>query len=78
MKEKDFIKKINSMLPGCKKVIQKESLRLFKSGGIDTNSFENNYVLPKIILLVTLENLSKEFYFLGENNKKDLKNLRNF
>jgi len=41
--------------------IAKETVRLFESGGIIPADYENNYLLPKIIISIALRNLSDQY-----------------
>lgn len=76
MTKTQFRKKIASMKQDINSYIDRETLRLFESGGVDPDSFENSYALPKIILFVTLQNLGKQYRPLTYD--KELKNLQYF
>lgn len=79
MDKKCFQDKIKSMEQDTINFIRKESDRLFDCGAIDTESYEDNFILPKIVLTVALENLTKQIA-LPDNKeyKKEIKNLRYF
>ena len=58
--------------------IEKECLRLFECGAINTADYEDNFVLPKIILSVALLNCADQYKPLHEKYLKEQKNLKNF
>ena len=78
MEKAYFKEKIDSMMPDLIQDITKESMRLFNSGAIDTNQYENDYLLPRIILTVAIENQIKQYFPLCIEGKKEVKNLRHF
>lgn len=78
MTKTQFKKKIASMKKDIGKYIDKETLRLFDSGAINKNSYEDDYVLPKIILTTTLKNLSFQYFPLTSEGKKEALNLERF
>jgi len=52
--------------------------RLLNSGGIDTEKFENNFRLPKILLHVALIHQVWQYKPLTKEDEKDARNLSNF
>jgi len=83
MTKTQFKKKIASMKRDINQYLDSETLRLFKSGAIDIEAFEDDFLLPRIILSVALENLTKNHQemvgrFAGPETKKELENLRRF
>jgi hypothetical protein len=78
MTQTQFIKKIRSMKKDINEYVEKESLRLFNSGAIDRSTYAADFLLPKIILCATLENLCRQYLPLGDRGKKELANLRHF
>ncbi len=77
MTENQFIKKVKSMNKEIKSDIEKECKRLFNCGGIDSTSYENNCLLPKIILSVALKNMALQYTPLSEY-KAEADNLKHF
>lgn len=73
-----FIDKINSMMPDLIEGIRNDAVRLFESGAIDTEKYTNDYLLPKIILTVAIENQIVQYYPLSSEGKKEVKNLKHF
>jgi len=60
-----------------------ECNRLFKSGAVDPEPYEDNYRLPKNILVVALENTARQYYPPHRNDRhtpdeKVIRNLRKF
>jgi hypothetical protein len=77
MTKKQFTKKLKEINKDIKNYLEKEALRLFESGGIDTSSYENNYLLPKICLYVALKNTIYQYRPLSDYIK-EANNLENF
>jgi len=78
MTKKEFTTKTKELIKDCKKEISKESNRLFESGAIDPDDYKNDFVLPKIILTVALENWANNYYMLSKAAKQEVKNLKYF
>jgi hypothetical protein len=80
MKIKDFKDYLGKMLDDEGDFvgqIEKEAVRLAQSGGIDLESYENNFLAPKICLYVALLNMAEEYRPLSEY-KEVANNLKNF
>lgn len=73
-------KKIEDMLPQVQDYLQTEVVRLFNSGGIDPQSYPNpDYILPKILLTVALENCANAYRPISNRRyAKEIANLRHF
>ncbi len=65
------------MLQSDKRYLISESKRLLDSGGIDYDSFEDNYKVPRIVLRVAISNLVKQFPVYKEE-KAEAENLLKF
>jgi hypothetical protein len=78
MTQKQFLKKLKSMNVDIRHYIEKEALRLFRCGGVDTVSFGDDYTLPKICLHVALGNCAKQYSPLGPEAIKAARNLKHF
>jgi len=78
MTKKEFNISLEVLLARDKDYLLKECNRLFECGGIDPEEFENDYILPKIILTVALKNLSWQYRPLSPLGKAQAKNLENF
>ena len=57
--------------------IEKETIKLAESGGVDLEN-ENDYAIVKTCLSVALENMSHDLYPLSEEYQRIAKNLRHF
>lgn len=78
MNELDFLDKIKTMLVNLQIDTLNDCQRLFNSGGIDPEEFGNDYLLPKIILHVALQNQADQYRPLQEEGREQANNLRNF
>jgi len=78
MTRTQFKKKIASMKRDVNKYIDEETIRLFKCGGVDPTSYEDDYILPKIILKAALKNLSFQYMPLSPGGKREVLNLERF
>lgn len=79
MKKSICMKRVKEVADSMSLSIIRECDRLFRSGGIDTSSFsDQEYVLPKILLIVALENTASGYRPPGDSYKKQIANLRHF
>jgi hypothetical protein len=76
--EEQFTQKLDSMLPKVQSVIRDEAIRLFQSGAVDPGSHLDNYVLPKICLIMALSNTADQYMPTSPGDKRDLANLKHF
>lgn len=58
--------------------VHKEVARLIDSGAIDLESYENDYVAPKLVLAQALKNVAESYAPLFNQHKKELANLSKF
>ena len=66
------------MLKDHNKATVKKCEQLLNSGGVDVSEFEDNYLLPKILLHVSLSNEARQYQPLGQHDLKTCKNLMKF
>jgi hypothetical protein len=78
MTRKQFIKKIKSMKRDCISSIEKECIRLFDSGAVDTEKYENDYALPKIIYATALKNIADQYQPFSSEYREEMENLSHF
>ena len=78
MDRANFKEKIDSMMPDLTEAIRKECIRLFNSGAVDAGEYPDNFLLPKIILSVAIENQVGQYKPFAPAYEKDYKNLRKF
>lgn len=69
-------KKYRSMLKDVRDYLVKEGDRFFRSGGIDTGTYKDDYVLPKPILIQALRNCAEEYKPLTKKRNKELSKLK--
>jgi hypothetical protein len=75
---KQIERKVKDLTSTADKWLQAECRRLVASGAVDVDSAENNYRLPKNLMVVALENLARQYSPLNPNDMKEIKNLRKF
>ena len=78
MKKAECLTKIREMLKDVRGSAIAKADHLLKSGAINLDSYENNYLLPKIILTVVLEDIAGAYAPLTRKSKADVRNLRHF
>ena len=78
MHKYDFEQIIKGILFDRQEFLFSECKRLFNCAGIDPNNFENDYLLPSIILYVSIKKLNNLYIPLSGKNKKIAKNLEKF
>ena len=77
MTKAQFTKKVKSMKKDLISYIEKECMRLYDCGGVEPKNYENNYLLPKIVLSVALKNAAFQHEPLSDYRKVS-KNLEKF
>jgi len=60
------------------KDLRHECMRLFLSGAVNIEEYEDNYRLPKNILMIALENFATQHDSPNTVDKKEIRNLRKF
>ena len=70
MTEQMFLDNLQEMLPDLQELILEKAKKVFSSGAIDTESYEDDYLLPKIFLSAMGKEI--EFQYLP-HSKDDLK-----
>lgn len=73
------MEKVKSLLPDLDAWLIKRCDELLRSGGVDTESFEDDYLLPKIVLTAALKEGAETLYMPRARGWRRLvKNLGNF
>lgn len=54
-------KKVRELTQKTKKTLEEDAERLFECGGVDTEAFENDYELPKILITAAMENRKNDW-----------------
>lgn len=79
MNKKDFDEKFNELLKQCNKACKKRAGEILKSGAVDLESAENDYSLPRTVLVDCLiSSAGVQKHYLGRDHLKDLQNIKNF
>lgn len=69
---------MKELLENVNESVNREVTRLLSTGAIDLDKYEDDYRLPKLLLIVSLENIAKKYSPLSEDGQKELQNLRRF
>lgn len=75
MTREECLEKIEELKKEAIKIIDDKTLKILNSGFIDVENAQNNYLIPKVILCVSLKFAEAEFTPLSDAGKKELKNL---
>ena len=75
MNRKDRIK---VLCDNFSKALQREAQNLLNSGGVDQESYGDNYELPKILVYAAIQNLRYQIRPLNDKARKAAKNLEHF
>ena len=78
MTKKQTLDKIKKLLNTKKVYIIKEAERLLNTGAIDLESWENDYLLPRAVLYVAIENVNDDISLCPFDVKATAKNLEKF
>lgn len=81
MKIKDFKAFLGELIDeenDLTKTIENEAVRLAKSGGIDLESYGDDFLAPKICLYVALLHTAEQFYPFSADSKKVADNLAKY
>ena len=70
--------KVKEMTKDIQKYLEEETVRLYESGGIDTESYLQDFCLSKILLHVALLNCAYKYKPLSKEFEKDIENLKHF
>jgi len=78
MTKKQFDKKFDKMLGDAIHVIREKVKDYFGQGAIDITSYEDDYLLPKIVLCATLQHCANQYEPFLKKDKDEVENLRAF
>ena len=78
MTDQEFKAKYAELVEKTKESLLKEGERLLHCGGVAVSEYEDNYLLPKIILTVALENEVDNWSPFNREDQATIKNLRHF
>jgi len=82
MTREQFDEKVKGMMGDVNIYVKKECARLFECGAVNPDDWEDDYLLPKIILIVALENAAGQYKpptrYLDLKFGKEIENLKHF
>lgn len=78
MVKAEFDAKLYELIGRLPEMLKQECDRLYKCGGVDIDAYEDDYRLPKIILMVALENTASQYVPLHISDCKAARNLKKF
>lgn len=78
MTSEQFQAKIKVLITEIGPKLETECLRLLRSGAVDTDTFADDFTLPRMILSVALETAAKEWKPFDEMHRQERNNLRKF
>jgi len=70
MTEQMFLDNLQEMLPDLQEFIIEKAKTVFSSGAVDTESYEDNYLLPKIFLSAIGKEIENQYL---PHSNKDIK-----
>jgi hypothetical protein len=78
MEKQDCLNKIDEMIPDMVEYVKKRAERYLSSGAIDMDEFDSDFVLPKVLLHVCLNDASDQYKPLWAEAQEVAKNLKHF
>jgi len=76
--KKQALTRLKKMMKQANQYMTKEAERLLNSGAIDMRKYEDNYILPKVLLSAVLYNTAQQYLPFDKEAKKELENLKKF
>ena len=78
MTKQEIISKVKDIAASLPEAVVEECNRFLNCGALDIEEADpNSFVIPKVILVVALENIAAQYY-LSHSVKNLIKNLRHF
>ncbi len=78
MTKNQCMKRIKSSQKDIRSYILKETERLLNSGGVNLDDYEDEFLLPKVLLTVACKSLVAQYSPYSDRGKADVKNLAHF
>lgn len=78
MNKTQFTVKVEELISNLQKPLLDEALRLFESGAVDTQKYEDGYLLPRLCLWVALGNVQQRVSPLTPEAFREARNLEKF
>jgi hypothetical protein len=76
--KEQFLEKVEELIATATANLRQNAERLFSCGGMDPESYEDDYALPKIILCAALRDEANSWFPHNKEHRKDVQNLRHF
>ncbi len=73
-----FGEKVDSMMPDIMNGIREKCNQLYDSGAVNTDDYEDDFLLPKMCIIVALENQAAKYSPSFAEYKNVIRNLRHF
>jgi hypothetical protein len=78
MEKQDCLNKIDEMIPDMVQYVKERAEYYLRSGAIDMDEFDSDFVLPKVLLHVCLNDASGQYKPLWAEAQEVAKNLKHF
>jgi len=78
MTEKQFLEKINEMLPDLNRLILEKANKVFSSGAIEPLDYEDDFLLPKIFMSAMGSEIKWKYGHYLKGNVQVRNNLNKF
>ena len=78
MTKKQYFKKCNELKKEANKLINDRIKKLVNSGAIELTDWDDNYILPKCVMVVIGEEIAFQFKPHTKEGKEAVENLRHF
>jgi len=75
MTRKEFASNLNELIEQIPNIIKGQAQHYIVSGAINLDDYENNFILPKVVLCASLSEVKFQFQPLSDDGKKLVKNL---
>jgi hypothetical protein len=73
-----FLEKMEELLNSARANMRINAEKAFNSGALNPEAFEDNYILPKIVLVACLENEADQWRPQDKKHRREIANLRHF
>ena len=77
MTKQQLRQKFNELIRENNKMLREKLEKLLKSGAIDLNNWEDNYVLPKLVMCAMGKEISFQWKPLSKDHKNEIENFYN-
>ena len=80
MTEKQFLEKVDMMMPNLIELIKNRAKKIAQSGCVDLEKYEDNYKLPKMFLSAMGSEITWQYQPINQDRKEraEIKNMERF